>query len=188
MIQPSNRGKTLLTCPICNKQFWRYNAHIRNKTHCCSQRCSSIAKPRRPKVMLTATCILCGEQFSRRKGVGNPMKYCSMSCVGKAVWAIRAARGERHPCPILLGPDHHAWRGGTSTRANHVRRVTRAAVRKAKRCSKCGETKRLQAHHIETHADAPDRRADPANLVVLCVECHAKEHPRTAGLLRSRLR
>jgi 5-methylcytosine-specific restriction endonuclease McrA len=188
MTEPSNRGKTLLTCPACHKKFWRFNAHIRNTTHACSRLCSDLIRPTRPRRMVTATCKLCGKVFSRRKGVGNPMKYCSDSCLGKAVWAMRVARGEKHPCPITSGPDNHNWRGGVSVRSNETRRATRAAVRKAKCCSKCGATGRLQAHHVETHENAPERRADPTNLIALCIDCHAEEHPRTAGLLRSRLR
>jgi hypothetical protein len=183
MRQPSSRGKTLLTCPVCQKQFWRYNAHIRNKTHCCSQRCSQTIKPRRSKVMLTATCLMCGKQFSRRKGVGNPMKYCSGSCLGKAVWAMRVARGEKHPCPIMSGPDNHMWKGGVAPRSTETRAVCRRKIREVGHCERCGSTEKLHAHHKEHHASAPGRRADPSNIEVLCTNCHAAEHPQTAAML-----
>jgi 5-methylcytosine-specific restriction endonuclease McrA len=44
------------------------------------------------------------------------------------------------------------------------------------RCTRCGVTKRLQAHHIESFAHNKDLRFNIDNGVTLCQNCHRKEH------------
>lgn len=55
------------------------------------------------------------------------------------------------------------WRKAVLERDNHT-------------CQKCGDTSRLEAHHIIHWADAPALRIHPDNGVTLCKPCHLKEH------------
>lgn len=45
-------------------------------------------------------------------------------------------------------------------------------------CVKCGETKKLHAHHIKSFKEYPELRYDLDNGMTLCVSCHQKEHKR----------
>jgi thymidylate synthase (FAD) len=44
------------------------------------------------------------------------------------------------------------------------------------KCEKCGTTKALTIHHIKPVCDYPELKAEPANLMTLCIKCHRKEH------------
>lgn len=43
-----------------------------------------------------------------------------------------------------------------------------------KLCTLCGNTTRLDVHHIEAWVEAPELRFDETNCVALCKPCHAK--------------
>lgn len=40
------------------------------------------------------------------------------------------------------------------------------------KCKRCGETKKLQVHHIKSWANYPTLRCDVSNLITLCKSCH----------------
>jgi ribosomal protein S27AE len=48
--------------------------------------------------------------------------------------------------------------------------------RDGRRCRKCGDTKRLEAHHILRWVDEPNARIDRENGITLCKKCHDGEH------------
>lgn len=51
-------------------------------------------------------------------------------------------------------------------------------------CQQCGSKEHIQAHHIQSWKDNPRLRFDISNGVTLCTECHAKEHPKLANLIK----
>ncbi len=56
--------------------------------------------------------------------------------------------------------------------------------RDAHTCQECGAKKRLHAHHVKPWAKFPQLRYEAANGITLCSECHAKQHPEHAELIR----
>lgn len=45
-------------------------------------------------------------------------------------------------------------------------------------CQHCGSEKNLNAHHIKPYKDFPKLRTDVNNGILLCRQCHIKEHKR----------
>lgn len=87
--------------------------------------------------------------------------------------------GERNP----------GWRGGTSqnyhplTRTVEWRQWARMVrLRDDYTCRTCGLRKtRMDAHHLVSAMDFPERRFDLENGITLCQSCHAKEHQHTSA-------
>jgi 5-methylcytosine-specific restriction endonuclease McrA len=165
------RGHTTLICAACNAIFTRPNAHIRGTTHACSRDCSQKLRPRKPKTLLQCICKTCGKQFEVRKGWGGTGEYCSIPCLAKT-------RGEK-----MRGPQHPKWNGGTSKRKHNSRKVIAQIIAEKGKCEECDSTKNLQGHHIKSHSAEPSLRADPTNIQVLCVQCHAEKHPKLSKFI-----
>jgi len=80
------------------------------------------------------------------------------------------------------GEKHWHWKGGVtgvifSLRKTKEYRHWRDAVlkRDGHKCRKCGATeRRLDAHHIFSFTEYPERRFDVGNGITLCVKCHTK--------------
>ncbi|TXH58316.1 MAG: hypothetical protein E6Q97_02405 [Desulfurellales bacterium] len=62
-------------------------------------------------------------------------------------------------------PEYRQWRAAVLARDNW-------------RCTECGSTKHLEAHHIKEYALYPALRLDPTNGITLCDPCHEEEHRR----------
>lgn len=77
----------------------------------------------------------------------------------------------------MKGENHPNWKGGSSKRAYSSRKTIQAIIKERKKCEECGATDNLQGHHVKSHAVFLPGRADPDNIMVLCVVCHAKKHP-----------
>jgi 5-methylcytosine-specific restriction endonuclease McrA len=158
--------RTTLVCPGCHKPFVRQNSNIRQaKTHYCSKRCA--ADIRWPKI--NHVCRHCGQSFQRGRKSRDNVRYCSVECT-------RASAPPR-------GENHFRWEGGISKRSSAVKSVARRKVREVGKCERCGALENLHAHHVEHYAVAPERRADPSNLEVLCMTCHGNEHPNYRNVL-----
>jgi len=74
-------------------------------------------------------------------------------------------RGEKNPC----------WKGGVGKYAAHFSRLS-AEIKKrdSNKCTKCGSTRNLHAHHL----DFDKKNDSPLNLTTLCKSCHSKLHPK----------
>lgn len=81
--------------------------------------------------------------------------------------ATPAAQQARHSSLYSATMRSDAWR----------RRRQRAIKRAGYKCQRCGRADRLECHHLTYDRLGHER---PADLIVLCHECHAAEH-RTAG-------
>lgn len=86
----------------------------------------------------------------------------------------------------MRGENHPKWNGGSSERTHATRVVIRKIVKLRGKCERCGSTENLQGHHKEPYSRVADRRADPENVEVLCVNCHALEHPELVNFILKR--
>lgn len=168
----TDRGRTQLTCPACNKQFVRHNAHTRGDTICCSIQCSNLIKPRRQKTLIEYTCLNCGKVFQRRKGYSGPARYCSRACS-----TVAAPKGE----------NHSKWNGGSSERSHATRKAIEDRLKEVDRCERCGSGEHLHGHHKKSYSSHPELRAEVSNIEILCIHCHVEEHPTIKKLMLSRV-
>lgn len=68
--------------------------------------------------------------------------------------------------------------GNAKKRLNYSYRQWRKRVleRDGYKCTKCGSTEKLHAHHIKSFADYPEEREVLENGITLCEKCHRKVH------------
>jgi hypothetical protein len=94
----------------------------------------------------------------------------------------RIARGT-----LLKGATHPRWKGGRPwerfTRPEYLAWRNVVLERDNYTCQDCGRVckkreKGLAAHHIQSYAEHPELRYDPANGVTLCRDCHMARHGR----------
>ena len=77
-------------------------------------------------------------------------------------------------------------KGPAARRRAAKRRTLMAAYKRACKtvdeagfwCQKCGTVNNLQHHHIKPRSTHPELLADPSNIILLCVRCHARVHGR----------
>jgi 5-methylcytosine-specific restriction endonuclease McrA len=79
--------------------------------------------------------------------------------------------------------NHPKWNNGSSKRSYASRKAISQVIAERGHCENCGNTENLQGHHTQSHSIAPALRADPANIQVLCVVCHASKHPKIAKFI-----
>jgi 5-methylcytosine-specific restriction endonuclease McrA len=166
-----DRGKVILTCPACQKEFQIFKCHYRGVTNSCSRKCAAKIKPRKPRTFFTRICKACKKQFQIRKGYGGTGDYCSSKCRS----LLATPKGENHPL----------WKGGTSKRKYSSRKAIKDVIKERGKCEECGVKTNLQGHHIKSHSSHPPGRSDPKNIQVLCKTCHAKKHPRLSKFILS---
>jgi HNH endonuclease len=159
------RGNITLICPACNKEFIIFKAHYRGGSNACSKECSAKIRPRKQKTFVNCTCKECNKQFQVKKYRENSALYCSKQCLANA-------RGRK-----MAGENHPLWNGGSSKRSYSSRKTINQIIKEKQCCEECGSKNSLQGHHIKSHSSHLPGRADPNNIQVLCVFCHAKKHP-----------
>lgn len=83
----------------------------------------------------------------------------------------------------LLRESNPNWRGGEVNENVRLRASTQSKnwskqvrQRDKHRCVKCGDNKKLHAHHIKPWNKYPELRYDLENGITLCVVCHQIEH------------
>jgi 5-methylcytosine-specific restriction endonuclease McrA len=81
------------------------------------------------------------------------------------VCRVRIPRGSRCKRHTVRSPSNRVWHtpGAAATRGKVLQRDDR-------RCTNCGATEDLQAHHVIAAADGG--RTTMKNLITLCVDCH----------------
>ena len=159
-------------CENCGKEFKiRENRLKYNRGKYCSRTCFHSSR-KAPNAVI-ATCLVCGSEFKTwpsrvNRGSG---KYCSKEC-------YRKVRG-------LRGSDNPWWKGGItpeSTKARHTIEYKdwRKAIfaRDNWTCQDCGKRGgELHVHHVFSFAVFPEHRTALWNGVILCSNCHSKNHP-----------
>ena len=168
-------GRVKTSCQVCQVDFetWR-NWAARGQGKYCSYKCAGLGRLKRPKTLIVADCLECGRAFSYRKGRGGTGQYCSVQC--KAIVNGRNHSREKHP----------RWKGGTSKRSYVVRRAIAERKKAIKTCEECGVAGILQGHHILEHANYLEYRSLEDNIMILCIPCHAKQHPDLESFILSR--
>lgn len=155
-----------LTCMECGIQYDTYRCWAKRPgSKFCSRACADKGKNRRPKTLITFVCEECGKGKSVRKGYGAGVnRFCSQKCRDK---------------------NRRTANYGRSRDGRHSRWANFVVARDGK-CVRCGIADcELHAHHISSYRDDAERRYDLSNGETLCVECHVKEHPGLAYLLRT---
>lgn len=157
------RKATMVVCDYCGKEFLRVNHKIGKTEKCyCSYECCSLSNVKRIKLI----CHNCGKEFERLPGkIGKSksgLSFCSNECKNQA-------------CSLDGGcsdiqPEHY----GTST----VEYRNRMKKELEQGCANCGEQTRylLDVHHI----DKDRLNNEKENLIVLCKNCHKREHIKKA--------
>lgn len=147
-------------CEVCGKVF-KGNKYNANKY--CSRQCYLKAHSIKNKKRI---CPSCGKEFIAK---ASEDKYCSWECYNK----------DRH---MPKGEDHWNWQGGVSKENDHRDSYDYKEWRKSVyqrdgyRCVNCGSKEKLNAHHILSWRDFPEKRYDIQNGITLCEKCHIQFH------------
>lgn len=171
------------TCLVCGTEFRIYMAWLRDGRggQFCSRACQAKGAKHRPKTMFVFSCKECGQQFERRKGQEHVAVYCSRRC--KNVANGKMCKGTQ------LGPQRARKTHGMVNPRVHLGLELIEWARKVRRrdgkCCRCGSKQSLQAHHMIPVCEAPLLALCVENGETLCADCHAKEHPQQAGMLRT---
>lgn len=188
------RTGTVIKCPVCGTEKYRYPSEIKLGTKFCSRTCN--AKVTRNGFKPGHKSFITSEVRSK---ITNALK-------GKIVGAetrekIRASLlGIKHTKDRRLniskalkrnlpkGVAHWNWRGGgaNTERQLHMQsaeyRIWRESVfsRDDFTCQDCHKRgTRLHAHHLKPYSLFPLLRLDTNNGVTLCVKCHNNRHKTT---------
>lgn len=163
-------------CEFCSKEFSVIPAR-ESVAKYCSRPCMHEAMrqrspeqhPRWKGGERSKTCQHCNTVFEWN---GQPyqtwekQKFCSKQCADKG--------GLRYH-----GEDHPNWKEETrrkQRRGKHGSWSRAVISRDNATCQMCGATEQLQAHHICSYADYPDKRWDVSNGLTVCFSCHLKIH------------
>lgn len=153
-------------CFQCGAKFYRKKSLVRTKMF-CSKACLSKRPGPRPKKPKLFTCQYCRE-VSTIANDNKRKKYCSYVCNSLAR-------------RTSTRPDDARLAGRLATWGRKVRK------RDGNKCVRCGSRYKLQAHHKLRFSEYPELRYEVDNGETLCIDCHAKEHPEIAHLIKSKL-
>lgn len=145
------------TCKYCSRQFLPMKS---SKGIYCSYPCVWADK----KASISLECAHCSQAFTAwPSAVKRGKRFCSNPCRARA--RKGAAAGN--------------WRGGRSTerttlmsRQEYKDWRIEVFTKDFYKCSLCGETKGIQAHHIMPWALYPELRYEVFNGKTLCGPCH----------------
>ena len=115
--------------------------------------------------MLISNCKQCGVEI-REPNHTKVRTFCSKHCQGD--WISLNETGRNSP----------NWKELKDYMNSH-KAMTRMIRRRDIHCQYCGSSKRLTVHH----KDADHFNNSDDNAILICRECHAKEHPEVANLI-----
>ncbi len=149
----------------------------------CGQSFSPIGSRGRPRSYFSPACSL---RVNRVSGGGKGRKHTAATRVLLSERAKRPKpwlRGDANGMSGRTGPLNPNWRGGSSPErqrlyAGSAWRQLRREVRRRDglRCRRCDARSSLHMHHVKPWATYPALRFDPANVILLCRDCHHAEH------------
>lgn len=166
------KGK-ILTCPVCQKEFYKSLSECKFSVH-CSVQCYSITQS---KNKVSVICDYCGKEHFRSPSyikwqIIRKIKnhFCSISCGVK----FRSPRGEKNPL----------WKGGISRAYLYGYHTTEykkwhndVFERDDFTCQLCRvRGTYLHAHHIKGFSKYPNLRFTLSNGITLCKNCHMEVH------------
>lgn len=175
-----SRSETIdVVCSVCGKQISRQKCQAEKwDIHFCSGACrgkwqsehrTGENNPKYSRV--TKACEMCGKRFEAWPCIERDTRFCSKEC--RNDW--QSTR--------MMGENHYNWHGGvtnwkSSMMAKREYKEWRETVlnRDGRKCTECGTTSNLHAHHIIGVQEAPDLIYDVSNGKTLCKHCHMKAH------------
>lgn len=146
----------------------------------CSTRCKGLHE----RVVIRATCAICGTEFEHICSRANKAKYCSRTCYYRSLTHKGTIETVCDWCgkPIRKAPSHIFTNNFCCIRCRNLfrSRATNGveyarSLEDWSRCSRCGWDENpaiLVCHHI----DRNDKNNHPANRQVLCWNCHMLDH------------
>lgn len=143
------------TCVICNKKFKRNFGKKPFVTTCspsCTRKLGAKNSARKRKAL---NCQWCGIEFFPENGHLNT-KFC---CKEHKCLASRKEDTDKRRNSYK----YIQWRENVYKRDNYT-------------CQQCGETGKIQAHHIKEWKDHKELRYDVDNGITLCRTCHENIH------------
>lgn len=199
-------------CSNCGSDVTRLESQFSGELQYCSKKCESEDKKERS----TFNCENCGDTVERVPSqVTSEKYYCSKEC------RHEHQRGENHPrystiridceyceesferTPSELAKNknycseecYHLDVKTDRDKNSHEYKRWRNEVRNRDdwQCQDCGWTgDRIEAHHIESWSEKPEKRFELDNGKSLCIECHylthmEKEEWHSAGLVKGRV-
>ena len=154
-------------CRECKKEF---SCPKYRRGYFCSKECGAKGRKMRRVFYLEFKCTCCGKDCKKPKyDTDGSTKFCSIQCMANV-------RGQQ-----MSGENHPKWAGGSNRTG--ITTICNRIKESIGKCEKCGSKEKIQTHHKIKVSERPELAKDPTNLEVLCVECHAKEHPEFQGML-----
>lgn len=159
-------------CKLCKKKFHPYK---KRPGLFCSLPCQRKGRQMRPVIYREFKCLCCGIECKRPKHqTSSTFQFCSLQCMANI-------RGQN-----MSGNKHPRWKGGSNRTGSTT--ICKRIKESTTNCAKCGNKEYLQVHHKIPVSERPDLAANPQNIEIICVECHAKEHPKYEGMLLKKKR
>ena len=171
------------SCIHCATKFMVPN-YRKDTARYCSRRCLALAA----RTTGEANCAQCGQRFSFIASRANKAKYCSANCYheamkgrGRTVYRcgfcliefFAPASTKRKYCSrkCIQKCIHAHWNPSFVT----VRKAMKARGL-IEKCTKCGlnDQEILGVHHVDRNR----KNNALENLIVLCPNCHSREHRR----------
>jgi len=156
------------SCEYCQKEFMARNWK-NSPGKFCSPDCQRKGRNFKKTTYVYGKCKNCDKEFSQPKWWKGNVKFCSIQCMSKV-------RGKN-----MRGQNHPRWKGGS--KRTGLPAICKQIKKEIRKCQKCSNERNLHVHHKIAVSERPDLAKDPANIEVLCAECHAKEHPEFKGML-----
>lgn len=147
--QSKTKNKLKHNCKVCGKEFEFLPSRLKySKRLYCSHKCSCLDK-RNGKIK---NCLVCGKKIyvSISQDKNGKGKYCSRKCFNLI------NKGETHP----------SFKNGYYLFKKHSKST------KNKKCSLCGETKKIDSHH----KDGNKNNNKKENWIFVCRSCHLRIH------------
>ena len=184
---PHKKNKIKTYCLTCGKEINITPSQVkRNRGKYCSKECHHLSEVKK----INTKCLTCNREFKVlpseiKKGYG---KYCSKKCCHLSKFfrekLSNSQKGKNNSNFGKKGELSPHWKGGITNASHKVRtsfeyKEWRKLVfeRDNYTCQKCGKRgKKLNAHHIESFNNNPDKRILIDNGITLCQTCHKNFH------------
>lgn len=155
--RPYRQSRIEKQCLVCGNKFITHTYRA-DTAKFCSKECWG----NRAKVK---TCANCHKEFTSADSYGE--KYCSRAC------QYQHKRGENSP----------AWKDGRSLIRERARCSAKLAewrkavyLRDGHKCTICGSTGYIHAHHVIPFSENESLAFDVSNGLTVCEKCHGEIH------------
>lgn len=159
----ATKRKTHFICKNCGKEFITKNTSNANKY--CSRECYDAQHGIKNK---ERECPNCHHLFIAKQSEDT---YCSQKCYLQHIHSINK------------GENHWNWKGGITSENEKLRKSEEYKEWQQKvykrdffHCQICGSKEEINAHHLWSWKEYPDKRFDVDNGITLCKKCHTLTH------------